>query len=135
MQLRTKRAELLDEGDFREVMDVLGFRTIEPGGIGSGAGFDFIERAHELRGFVAREDAGRGDGSGPGAIEGQLLRKHPAIEMPGALEFVEGCVWGALKAPAPHFVAFGSGHRTAASNGTVIGSAKRLMKPSASLGL
>ena len=65
------------------------------------ARFDFIERHDELLAFFVRENSRSGDGARPGAIERELLRQQPAIELPGALELVEGGVGGALERP-PH---------------------------------
>src|SRR5580692_11183150 len=109
-------------------------------------------RGFHLRGrdFLAlffAENSGGDDGARPGAIERQFLREHAAIEAPGALEFVERCVGAAFEAATPHLLFAGSSHQalafwgtffgsvSAGSCGTVMGSAKRLMKPSASLGL
>src|SRR5580692_12914477 len=110
-------------------------------------------RGFHLRGrdFLAlffAENSGGDDGARPGAIEQQFLREHAAIKAPGALEFVERCVGAAFEAPAPHLLFARSSHQAlafcgifwgaagmAGSCGTVMGSANRLMIPSASLGL
>ena len=135
VKLGAQRAEFLDQRGFGEMVDVFGLRSIEPRGVGLRASFDLIERSDDALGFFIGENSGGGDGAGPGAIERKLLRQHPAIEAPGALEFVERSIGGALESAAPHFLTVGCGHRTAASSGTVMGRAKRLMKPSASFGL
>ena len=137
VELGAERAELFDQRRFGEMVDVFGPRGIEPGGVGLRARFDFIERGDDALGLVVGKNSRGGDGAGPGAVERKLLRQHPAIERPGALEFVEGGVGRAFEHAAPHFLvlAVGNGHLTAASSGTVMGRAKRLMKPSASFGL
>src|SRR6266481_3794368 len=95
----------------------------------------------DLLAFFVRKNSGGGDGAGPGAVEREFLREKAAIEMPGALELVEGGVRGTVEAAAPHLLVFGAAHLTSAfaratfgtvTGGTVMGSAKRLMKPSAS---
>ncbi len=135
MKLGAQRTEFLDERGFGEMVDVFGIGGVEPRGVGFRARFDFIESGNDALAFVVRENSRSGDGAGPGAVERKLLRQHAAIEMPGALEFVERCIGGAVESAAPHFLAVRRRHRTAASSGMVMGSAKRLMKPSASLGL
>src|SRR5580692_5840713 len=128
-------------------MNVFGRRSVEPRGIGLRAQGDFAERSGDFLAFFLAEDSGGDDGARPGAVESQFLREHAAIEAPGALEFVERCVGAAFEAAAPHLLFAGSSHQAlafcgtffgsvrAGSCGTVMGSAKRLMKPSASLGL
>src|SRR5580704_10115522 len=112
---------------------------IEPCRVGPGAAFKLVERGQNLLAFFTRKNTGERDGAGPGAIERKFLPEKAAIEMPGALEFVEGSVRGTVETAAPHLLVFGSAHPTStfarASCGTVMGSAKRLMKPSASFGL
>ena len=104
VQLRAQGAELLDERGFDEMVNIFGFRIVKPGGLGFSATLKLVERSNDLLAFYVRENSGGGDGASPGAVEREFLREKAAVEMPGALEFVEG-------------------------------SAKRLMKPSASFGL
>ena len=121
------------------MVNVFGLRIVEPRGVGLRAPLDFIERGDDLLAFFMGENSRRGDGARPGAVEREFLRQQAAIEMPGALEFVEGSVGSAVETAAPHLLVVGAAHLTSAfacaSCGTVMGSAKRLMKPSASLGL
>src|SRR5580658_1348887 len=131
VKLCAERAQLFNQRGFGEVVHVFGGRSVEPRWVGFGAGFDFVERADDAARLVVRENSGGGDGAGPGAIERKLLRQHASVEMPGALEFVKRCVGGSVESAAPHFLA-AAAHLTAASSGTVIGRANRLMKPSAS---
>src|SRR5271170_996336 len=129
-------------------MNVFGGRGGKPRGVGLCTQRNFAERGGDLLAFFFGEDSRGDDGARPGAIERQLLRQHAAIEAPGALEFVKRCVGAAFEAAAPHLLFARSSHQalafcgtffgvavTAGSCGTVMGSAKRLMKPSASLGL
>ena len=147
VQLGAQRTEFFDQRSFDKVMDVLGFRVGEPCGIGFSARRDFVECCGDLAAFVLRQNSRADDGSRPRAIERQFLGQHAPVEAPGTLEFVERRVRGAFKKAAPHFLFAGSSHHALAfcgaflgssaeaSRGTVMGSAKRLMKPSASLGL
>src|SRR5580700_6610638 len=135
VELGAEGAELLDESGFGEVVDVFGLRGIEPGGVLERAALDFIKRHDKLEALFVRKNSNRGDGTGPCSIERELLGQEAAVELPGTLELIEGSVGAALESAAPHLLAFGAAHRTPASAGTVMGRAKRLMKPSASLGL
>ena len=89
MQLGAERAEFFDQRGFGEMMNVFGFRGIEPRGVRFRARLDFIERRDKPLAFLARENSGSGDGARPRAVERQLLRQHPAIELPRTLELVE----------------------------------------------
>src|SRR4029077_10646726 len=144
VQLGAQVAELFDQRGFHEMVNVFGFRVVKPGRLGLRAALELVERGDYLLSFFVRENSGGGDGARPGPVEREFLWEKAAIEMPGALEFVEGGVRGTVKAAAPHLLVFGAAHLTSAfaratfgtvTGGTVMGSAKRLMKPSASLGL
>ena len=147
VQLRAQRAEFFDQRGFDEMMNIFGWRLVEPRSIGLGAPCDFAESSDDFLAFCFAENSGGDDGARPGAIEQQFLREHAAIKAPGALEFVKRCVGAAFEAAAPHLLFAGSSHQalafcgtffgsvSAGSCGTVMGSAKRLMKPSASFGL
>ena len=140
-------AKFFNQRGFDEVMDVFGFRIGEPCGIGFSARCEFVQSRGDLAAFVLRQNSRSDDGSRPRAIERQLLRQQALVEAPGTLEFIERSVRAAFKKAAPHFLFAGSSHQalafcgaflgsaTEASCGTVMGSANRLMKPSASLGL
>src|SRR5689334_18507361 len=117
------------------MVNVFGFGVIQPCRIRLRPSLDFIERGYKAISLLVREDPRSCNCARPGAVQSQLVREKPAIKLPRPLEFVKRSVWAALEAAAPHFLPFGNGHRTAASSGTVIGRAKRLMKPSASFGL
>ena len=135
VELCAERTKFLDQRGFGEMVDVFGFRASSHAESDCARDLDFIERGYKTLAFFAREDSGSGNSARPGAVESKFVREKPAVELPRALEFVKRSVGTAVEAPAPHFLPFGNGHRTAASSGTVMGSAKRLMKPSASFGL
>lgn len=136
-----ERTEDFGERGFDEMVDVLGFRGIEPGGLSKRALFDAIERGHQLFRFFRSENFYFFEGADPGAIESQLEGQQAAVEGERTLEFPELFVGGAIKAPAPHFFLAGLAHeddppaRASVAAGTVMGRANRLMKPSASFGL
>ena len=147
VQLGAERPQLFDQRGLGEMMHVFRWRRIKPGQIGLSALFNLIERLNNRRTFFGREDFSCCDGSRPSAIECEFLRQQTAIETPRAFKLIERRVGSALEPASPHFLRTGSGHQarafcvvfsvwgTCASCGTVIGSAKRLMKPSASFGL
>src|SRR5271170_2412786 len=132
------------------MVNVFSVRSGQTSCIGLCARCNFIESNGDFLAFFLRENSNGDDRSSPGAVKRHFLRQHAAVETEGALEFVEGGVRAAFEKSAPHFLfawsshqafAFcgsflaGSGSATEASWGTVIGSAKRLINPSASLGL
>ena len=74
-------------------------------------------------------------GAGPRAVYGELLRQQALVESERALKFPEAGFGIALEAAAPHFLLWRVAHFTSGVAWVTTGSAKRLMKPSASLGL
>src|SRR5262245_8007984 len=137
------------------MMDVfsVGAERLDPTGIGFSARGDFIEGGERLLHFGSGENADRLERLGPRAVHGDLVRQQSPVEREGALERVEALVRLAFEASAPQLTVFAFGHPRRNSSlhserrtyelepsafafgRTVIGSAKRLMKPSASFGL
>ena len=107
--------------------------------------FDAMQRLQQSVSFIGGDDVDCNESFGPRAIHRKLVRQEPAVERERTLEGVEALVGFALKTSAPQAIVFAlslCGHSPqswpvcAFSLGrTVTGSAKRLMKPSASLGL
>src|SRR5260370_11395449 len=113
VQFPAERPELFDEGLFDEMVHVLSGRAerFEPGGIGLGAGGDFVERRERLLHFCRRENADGFKRLGPSAIDGNLIRQEPPIERKRALERVELSIWLTLEASSPHPVVFAFSHK------------------------
>src|SRR5258708_2099760 len=125
VQLPAERTKFFDECFFDEVMYVLGCCP---------------ERFERFLYLCCRENANGPQSFRPRAINSNLIRQKTAIERKRPLESVELFVRFALKASAPQPVVFAFGHycllpSAFAFGRTVTGSANRLMKPSASLGL
>src|SRR4029077_5819285 len=122
-----------------EVVYVLGGRKIQPRWIGGGTLADGIERDQRLLCLRWCENARLFDGTSPGAVNGQLIGQQAAIETKGALKLVEQLVRGLIEPSTPELAGtrgfWPPGHDAESFAGMVTGKAKRLINPSASLGL
>src|SRR5579875_1184760 len=136
MQFLPEWTKHLDERGFHKVMHVFRAGTIEPLRLSGRAFFDPLQRRVDLLAFRGRKDSGAFQRARPRAVELQLVRKQPAIKPEGTFELIKLPVRVLLESPAPHLFLRGFAQCAASLlAGMVIGSAKRLMKPSASLGL
>src|SRR5579864_3630285 len=145
MQFRSERPKFFDKRAFDEVVHILRLRSVEPGRFGFCTALDFVKGTDDSCAFFIAENSGLGNRAGPCTVERKLLRQQATVELPRTLKLIEGRVRPALEAPAPHLLLFflfaSAAHpasalrRISVSCGTVIGSANRLMKPSASFGL
>jgi len=139
VQLETQRAQPFDQGQLDEMMNVLGRRGVNPSRFSRGTLGNGVERAQRLAQFRGGQNAHTLNGPRPGAVHRQLVWQEAPVERQRALKLVEQLVRGAVEAPAPELARAGGlcgrVHDTESRAVAVTGKAKRLMKPSASLGL
>ena len=112
VQFPAKRAELLDQRFFDEMVDILGSRAerFEPRRIRFRALRNFVEGGERLFHFRRGENAHGLQSFGPGTVNRNLVRQETTVERKRALERVELFVWFALEASAPQPVVFAFGH-------------------------
>src|SRR5579872_198769 len=118
-------------------MHVFRIRSVEPRRFRQRALFNLVERRDDLLRFSAAQDTYFLQAARPRTIKLQFKQQQSPVEVERAFEFVERLIRSALETPAPHLFLSCLAHFAAfpLPTGTVIGSANRLMNPSASFGL